>query len=109
MSSGSHSLISRGMYEIQLRQWFKAFPPEMFLVLKLEDMKMEGGVQLVMDRVWQHLDLPSFRVKDTSPKNARSYTDSLSEKTEDVLERFFAPHNQRLKGLLGCEWDSPWT
>ena len=45
MGSGSHSLIiSRGMYELQLRPWFQAFPNEgTFLVLKLEDTKSQSG------------------------------------------------------------------
>jgi len=108
MMSGSHSLISRGMYELQLRQWFRELSPDMFLVLKLEDMKSDGGVQRTMDRVWEHLDLPSFKLEDVSAKNTRSYTDSLLEETEDMLERFFAPHNQRLKVLLGDDWEHPW-
>jgi len=108
MMTGSHSLISRGMYELQLRQWFQAFSPESFLVLKLEDMKIEGGVQKIMDKVWMHLDLPSYKVKDDTPKNARSYTDSLSAEMEDMLKRFYAPHNQRLRVLIGDDWLNPW-
>lgn len=108
MNTGSHSLISRGMYELQLRQWFREFPSQMFLVLKLEDMKAEGGVQRAMDRVWTHLDLPPFIMKDVSAKNTRSYSDPLSDEMKDTLARFFAPHNQRLKVLLGGEWENPW-
>jgi len=30
MGSGSHSIVSRGMYELQLRQWIRSFSPNAF-------------------------------------------------------------------------------
>ena len=76
------------MYELQLWQWFGTFPPKMLLVLKLEDMSTEGGIQLTMDKVRQYLDLLPFDIIDNSVKNSRSYTDSLSDDMKDVLDFF---------------------
>lgn len=107
MSSGSHSLVSRGLYELQLRQWIRAFTPNVFLALKLEDLK-NHGVNETMKKVWTHLDLPEYKVKDDGAKNTRSY-DGLKEETRDMLQNFYKPHSARLEVLLGQDWSGdPW-
>lgn len=108
MNSGSHSLIVRGMYELQLRQWFRSFSNDSFLLLKLEDMKV-NGVQATMKKVYQHLNLPEIKVEDDSAKNTRSYSEMNAE-LKQMLERFYAPHNQRLHLLSKSkEWlGNPW-
>jgi hypothetical protein len=106
MGSGSHSLITRGMYELQLRQWFRAFHSDTFLVLKLEDMK-NLGVNSTMEKVWAHLGLPNYEVHDDSARNTRTY-DEMSHDTRIILQRFYDPHNKRLELLLGKEWSKPW-
>jgi len=124
MNTGSHSLLSRGLYELQLRQWMKEFDHDQFLVLKLEDMSQsfpqmhgnrdcsdvsdESGVQSTMNKVWKFLELPCYKVQDESAKNTRSYQKEIKDETKKVLERFYAPHNQRLESLLGTEWYNPW-
>ena len=108
MSSGSHSLVSRGLYELQLRQWIRSFKSDAFLVLKLEDLK-NHGVNTTMKKVWKHLCLPEFSVMDESAKNARTYSNELKEETKVILDRFYKPHSARLEALLGQEWSSdPW-
>lgn len=107
MNTGSHSLVSRGMYELQLRQWMKAFPANTFLALKLEDIKT-NGVNEVMNKVWKHLKLPQFNIEDDSAKNTRSYKSEIGDETKKMLNRFYEPHNLRLETLLGSEWASPW-
>jgi hypothetical protein len=106
MGNGSHSLVSRGLYELQLRQWMRSFPPDSFLALKLEDMKVQG-VNETMKKVWKHLELPEFEVEDESAKNTRAYSE-LNGDTREMLERFYEPHNARLESLLGEEWSNPW-
>lgn len=108
MNSGSHSLIVRGMYELQLRQWYRSFSNDSFLVLKLEDMK-ENGVQNTMNKVYQHLGLPIFKVEDDSAKNARVYSD-FDEDTNQILKRFYTPHNARMHIISKDEeWiGNPW-
>mmetsp|Transcript_13970 Transcript_13970/g.30358 ORF Transcript_13970/g.30358 Transcript_13970/m.30358 type:complete len:634 (+) Transcript_13970:594-2495(+) len=107
MNTGSHSLLSRGMYELQLRSWYQAFPKASILVLKLEDMS-SGGVQGVVDRALSHLELPQYKVRDEGAKNTREY-EPMKQDTEDMLRRFYAPHNERMKALLGDEWTDPWS
>jgi len=106
MGTGSHSIVTRGMYELQLRQWFRAFNPDLFLVLKLEDMKHDG-VYNTMKTVWAHLGLPEYEIQDETARNSRSY-DEMNAETITVLQRFYQPHNKRLQSLLGNEWVKPW-
>ena len=106
MMTGSHSLVARGMYELQIRQWFKHFHSEQFLVMKLEDMAVEGGVQRCVERAFRHVGLPpDYRVKDVSPKNMRCYN-PMSLEIKELLERFYAPHNRRLEEVLGGDCDN---
>ena len=125
LNTGLYGLLARGMYAVQLRPWFKAFPKDQFLVLRLESMKMKsssdgggGGVQAMMRTVWAHLDLPNHSVRDETPKNTRDYQ-PMDVEVKEYLERFFEPHNRKLaQVLLGHgddddeaaaeEWKNPW-
>mmetsp|Transcript_1663 Transcript_1663/g.2376 ORF Transcript_1663/g.2376 Transcript_1663/m.2376 type:complete len:662 (+) Transcript_1663:150-2135(+) len=105
MNTGSHSILVRGLYELQLRQWMKVFDEKQFLVLKLEDMCV--GVQHTMNKVWKHLSLPPFKIEDEEAKNTRTYKNELQQDTKDMLDRFYKPHNERLSLVLsGEEWSN---
>jgi hypothetical protein len=109
LNTGSYGLLTRGMYAVQLRPWFRAFPRDRFLCLKLESMKTTG-VQTIMKQVWNHLDLPNHPVHDDTAKNTREY--QPMDSTEELyLQRFFEPHNRILSSVLGSsseEWQNPW-
>jgi hypothetical protein len=107
LNTGSHGLLTRGMYTLQLRPWFRSFDREQFLILQLEKMKDEG-VQTTMQKVWSHLDLPNYPVQDDTPKNARDYQ-PIDEDIKKYLQRFFQPHNRLLASVLGEDhWQGVW-
>lgn len=116
MNTGSHSILVRGMYELQLRQWMNAFDKKQFLVLKLESMSASSndqgsGLHDVMNKVWKHLDLPCYKIQDEKAKNTRTYKSEMNPNTKEMLDRFYKPHNERLSLLLGDgdEWKgNPW-
>lgn len=115
MNTGSHSLLGRGLYALQIRSWFAHFDnlPDRFLVIKLEDMAAPGGIQEVVRRSFRHIGLPeNFKLEDESPKNKRKYSD-MSDEIRIVLQRFFDPYNQRLDEMFPWEkdsgrWKNPW-
>jgi hypothetical protein len=106
LNTGSHSPVSRGLYELNLRPWFASFDKEDFLILNLDDMKQ--NVQCTVQKVWQHLQLPSYQVKDKTAMNTRSYGE-MENDMEQYLRRFFEPHNRRLAVILGNEWNNVWV
>lgn len=112
LKTGSYGLLTRGMYAVQLRSWFRAFDRDQFMCLKLESMSC--GVSETMQNVWAHLDLPNHPVPDESARNSRQY-DTTDPKVKDYLQRFFEPHNRLLASVLQTqqqtvseEWKNPW-
>jgi hypothetical protein len=113
LSTGSYGLLTRGMYAVQLRPWFRAFDRDQFLCLRLES--MNRGVPETMQKVWAHLDLPNHPIADESARNSRQY-DDLEPGVQEYLERFFEPHNRVLASLLqqqappatSEDWTNPW-
>jgi hypothetical protein len=120
LKTGSYGLLARGLYELQLRSWLKAFPAEQFLVLVLErDLADTESVHRTMERVWAHLGIPGITsLDDTTAQNTREYKSFLEEENEEkkeegceslggtrmakkeYLQRFFQPYNERLAQLM---------
>ena len=129
LNTGSYSILARGMYALQCRQWFRSFDRTKFLVMKLEELESTSsnsasstltddtgddddggnnnsiittGVQAAVNKVMVHLGLPQFEVHDTEKKNSREYTDPLESNVEirTWLQRFFAPHNARFGNMM---------
>ena len=105
---GSHSYVSRGLYALQLEAWFKEFPRDRFLILRLErDLNTPALTQQTVNKVWAFLGLPPHRLSDTQPKNARQYV-GMDSDLERRLRDFYAPFNNRLSELLGEDF-SDWN
>lgn len=101
----AYSYVSRGQYAEQLERWFGCFDREQLLVLRSESMYQDPGATYA--RCLRFLGLPehhpaSFTVH-SRPKPAMS---PRADDTTTALRRHFAPHNERLAGLLG--WDEAW-
>ena len=108
LNTGSYGLLTRGMYALQLRPWFRAYSRDQFLVLRLESMHSKG-VQAFMQPVWDHLDLPAHPVQDEEAKNTRGYQ-PMGQDVKEYLEAFFEPHSRKLVEVLtGDEWQNPWS
>jgi hypothetical protein len=107
LNTGSHCLLGRGMYELNLRPWFNAFGVDCFLVLQLET--LSESVNETMQGVWQHLGIPPIDVIDASAKNQREYASVIPDDLRAYLDVFFEPHNRRLESVLGKDWREVWS
>jgi hypothetical protein len=99
-------MLGRGMYEIQLREWFKYFPRDQFLILKSEDLDRERSA--TMRRVYDFLGVPDQLLKKDKKVHARNYTKPVLDEVQRFLYDFYRPYNQRLESLLGPGWKGVW-
>jgi hypothetical protein len=99
-------MLGRGLYEVQLRQWFRFFPREQFLILKSEE--LEFNLTATMARVFDFLGIPDQPLKKDKKKHVKRYIATISNATRDELYDFYRPYNRRLEGLLGPEWRGIW-
>jgi hypothetical protein len=101
MKTGSYGLVTRGMYELNLRPWLRAFDPNDFLVLKLEGLQKDVSKDGIA-KVWEHLGVPPIdMVADSSPKNSRDYDPMLaSADVRAFLHKFYCFHTSRLIAVL---------
>ncbi|GMH88167.1 hypothetical protein TrVE_jg13254 [Triparma verrucosa] len=101
MGTGSHSLLVRGCYWMQLQAWLENFKREDILIERMEDMKRDG-IQKTVSRAYEFLGLPEFKVVDEGSKNSRSY-DGMEEATRERLEQIFEAEDRKLFEGLGWE------
>jgi hypothetical protein len=99
-------MLGRGLYEIQLRAWFKHFPRDQFLILRSDELQDNHAV--TMRRVYQFLGLAEHEVKKILKVHVRNYSSPASDELETFLYDFYRPYNMRLEGLLGPEWKGVW-
>lgn len=99
LHTGSYGLLSRGLYELNLRPWLAEFRPENFLILRLET--LSDNLDDSLSVIWNHLDIPHVgTLEDTLPKNTREYISSTKRATTEFLREFFQPHDKKLRLVL---------
>lgn len=112
---GHFSYLTRGIYVDQLQRWLQYFPKEQLLLLKSED--LYSNPAKVMRQTFEFLEVPSddysckpkkykqyrlpvkkgYKIKDSPPK--------MNSDLRQQLIEYFRPHNQRLKELVGRDFD----
>jgi hypothetical protein len=68
---------------------------------------VDGEYRKILD----FLGLPYHPITSTEEKVVSNYTSqglTMTNKTRDMLETFFAPYNKRLYSMLGGDWDNYW-
>jgi hypothetical protein len=108
---GSHAPIGRGLYALQLRQWFSTFKDagkslDDVLVIQSELMKSEPG--LVYANILEFLGMNHEPLKDSKEHFVGKYKITLAPETRKMLELLYAPYNQELYDLLGDDWVGVW-
>jgi hypothetical protein len=95
-----------GLYVLFIEKWLEHFPPNQFLVLRLEDFKIDP--QAYMEKVFSFLDLkePDEHVWTSvlTEKHANAHhgdREPLLAETEELLRDFYKPYNDLLAKLTG--------
>lgn len=100
---GKHSIVARGLYAMQLEQWFKVWPKEQLSIYSIKEViGSKEDVQHTLNRVFEYLGLPHYDIQNIEPKNSRKYK-PMPEDCRALLDEFYAPYNARLFELLGRE------
>lgn len=101
MTHGGHSIVARGLYVLQLRQWMALWPAEQIQVHSLSEIKgTKAAVQRTLEDVFSYLNLPPHDISDLEAKNSREY-EPMPESCRQTLQDFYAPYNDKLFELLG--------
>ena len=102
------------LYHVHVSRWLKIIPRDQFLFLRTEDLAADPYV--VLQKVWQFLELPAQSQDDLSNilyehSNSNQLTSvEIDPETRKILEQFFQPHNEKLAHLLSDEkflWKKP--
>jgi hypothetical protein len=96
----AHAYLRRGLYAEQLERFSFFADRDRLLVVKSENLftrRLE-----VLDGVLTFLKLPPFESTLAPPARRATY-EPMDPATRRRLERFFAPHNERLYDLLSTD------
>ena len=95
------SYVYQSIYYEGLRNWFKHFPREQFLILDVDE--LNSNSQEIFDKIFEFLDLPPYRIKLThfnSQKNPE-----IDPNIRKKLVEYFKPYNEKLYKLLDRKFD----
>jgi Sulfotransferase domain len=96
------SYLARGRYAEQLERWFSVFRRDQFLILDSGDFFVNPSRAL--RRTCAFIELPAHSLPSYEPLGAGNYP-PLDPAIRERLQRYFAPHNERLWELIGEEFD----
>ena len=94
-----------GIYYIYLQDWFRQFPRQQILILRLKDLSSEPGSTL--KSVFQFLGVSSTSWKMPTKEEGRNANRNpinigpMHDKTKLLLKKFYAEFNEHLVTLLG--------
>jgi len=129
--SRDHGPVGRGLYALQLRQWFAAFDEneyprdEKFLILLYEDFLREpnengmDGLERAVRRTWEFVNVSTTTMEGTQKsqkqrqqqqkkKAVATKKEDMDPVTSSLLESFYRPYNRQLEAMLGQEWRGVW-
>lgn len=92
-------LIEKGIYVRALSKWLDAFGERMMVV---GSEVLFNKPQDVCDNIFEWLGVDPFVLESFKKLNSSSVS-SMKPQTREMLEEFYAPYNQELYDLLGCE------
>ncbi|HEX2080712.1 MAG TPA: sulfotransferase [Longimicrobium sp.] len=91
--------LARGCYAEQLERWSRWYPRERILLVRSEDLFADPA--RAFGRVLEYLGLRPFTPPGFAAHNSHPYRSRLRPETRAFLERYYAPHNARLREWSG--------
>jgi hypothetical protein len=96
----------RGVYAERLKPWLEQYPRKQMLILRSEDLYENPAVMLNSTANFLGISTAPLVAIDLQPQKVGSYSSLMSAAIREELVAYFAPHNQRLYGML--EYDFGW-
>lgn len=96
-----HSYLARGVYVEQVKRWLDVFPREQLLVIQSETFFRD--TEQTLHETQSFLGLPVQTPEEFRAYHLSEYPD-MSAATRRQLQDYFAPYNQQLYDLLGCNY-----
>lgn len=99
------SLLFRGIYVEQIKEWLKYFPLEKILILKSED--LFSKTHEIYQEVLSFLELPPYDLESYVTFNKGLYEKlgvEMSPEIRQELIEYFKPHNEALYEFLGRDF-----
>lgn len=93
-----------GMYAMALERWFSVFPREQCMVIFTEEFASDRDG--ILGKVFDHIGLNAVPISEVPRAREGGYSERMTEMTAAKLREFFAPHDEKLTGMLGR--DLPW-
>lgn len=90
------TVLLRGYYAFQLRNWFEYFPREQFLIFKQEE--LENNLTEHYEKLCDFLNVEP--TADSAFQKGKHTYSSLEGKMREKLEKFYEPANRDLENLL---------
>ena len=97
---GSHSLLLRGLYAVQLEPWLAAFDPSTFVFVRCEDLADPVSAANELLKVQRHVGLREHPLPVDDRHNVRQEKPFVDPAFLDDLRRFYKPFNYALYDLL---------
>jgi len=91
-SKANFNFVKQGLYEQQLREWYKYFPKEQFHLIKSEDLIKDTNN--TMNTVFKFLGLVECKIPSPEKKHIQKY-DPMNPKTRDKLAEIFKEPNKK--------------
>jgi hypothetical protein len=99
-----HGYLHRGIYVDKIKQWFKIFPKEQFLIIQSED--LFDDTNNVYQKILEFLELPEYELPYYEQYRKQNYeSNKMDLDIQNELIDFFKPYNQQLSDLLGMEFN----
>jgi|APSaa5957512535_1039671.scaffolds.fasta_scaffold87444_2 hypothetical protein len=102
LCSGINSILTRGIYHIQLKLWREKFETNQILVIQTE--MFSKNPSNIMNDIFEFFDLPKYVIKKNRMDKLFKYPE-MKKETRDVLIEFFDSYNEELFKMLGYRFD----